>query len=116
MTSNKKSSIKTRKAEHVDIVSTKNVQANTISTGFKDVHLIHKSLPEKSIVFVFDPTHVAINGQQRYFYYEVIDDSHYYLLGVGADKKPYTNDDILPNIDIKKNSKIGLLIHEGSKR
>ena len=46
MTSNKKSSIKTRKAEHVDIVSTKNVQANTISTGFKDVHLIHKSLPE----------------------------------------------------------------------
>ena len=46
MTLNKKSSIKTRKAEHVDIVSTKNVQANTISTGFKDVHLIHKSLPE----------------------------------------------------------------------
>lgn len=76
----------------------------------------HKSLPENSIVFVFDPTHVAMDGQQRYFYYELVDDSHYYLLGVGADEKPYTNDDVLPNIDIKKNSKIGLLIHDGSKR
>ena len=76
----------------------------------------HKALPENSIVFVFDPTHVAMDGQQRYFYYELVDDSHYYLLGVGADEKPYTNDDVLPNIDIKKNSKIGLLFHDGSKR
>ena len=56
-----------------------------------------------------------MDGQQRYFYYELVDDSHYYLLGVGADEKPYTNDDVLPKINIKKNSKIGLLIHDGSK-
>ena len=75
----------------------------------------HKSLPDKSMIFVFDPTHVAMDGEQRYFHYELVDESHYYLLGVGADEKPYTNDDVLPNIELKKNSGIGLLIHEGSK-
>lgn len=46
---------------------------------------------------------------------ELEDDSHYYLLAVGPDEKPYTSDDLVPNIEIKKNSGIGLLIHEGSK-
>ena len=73
----------------------------------------HKSLPENSIVFVFDPTHVAMDGERRHYHYELIDDSHYYLLGVGADEKPFTNDDVLPNIELKKNGGIGLLIHEG---
>lgn len=76
----------------------------------------HKSLPDTgNTVFVFDPTRVAM-GKQRYFHYELVDKSHYYLLGVGADEKPYTSDDVLPDIELKKNSKIGLLIHEGSKR
>ena len=57
-----------------------------------------------------------MDGERRHYHYELIDDSHYYLLGVGADEKPFTNDDVLPNIELKKNSGIGLLIHEGSKR
>jgi isopentenyl-diphosphate delta-isomerase len=35
-----------RKAEHIKISLNHNVQARKITTGFEDVHLIHKALPE----------------------------------------------------------------------
>ena len=76
---------------------------------------LRKSLPDNSMVFVFDPTNVKIGGEPRYYHYELKDPSHYYLLGVGPDETPYTNDDILPNIELKPSSSIGLIIHEGSK-
>jgi hypothetical protein len=76
---------------------------------------LSKSLPENSMVFVHDSTHVQMGGEPRYYHYELNDQSHYYLLGVGADEKPYTSDDILPNIEIKPNSNIGFIVHEGSK-
>ena len=81
----------------------------------ESLEALRKSLPENSMVFVYDPTHVQMGGEPRYYHYELKDDAHYYLLGVGPDEKPYTNDDVLPNIEIKKNSSIGLLIHENSK-
>lgn len=37
--------IKERKAEHVEICLEKDVEAQSISTGFEEVHLIHKALP-----------------------------------------------------------------------
>ena len=76
---------------------------------------LRKSLPETSLVFVFDPSHVQMGGEPRYYHYELKDESHYYLLGIGPDGEPYTGDDLLPNIEIEPNSGIGLLIHEGSK-
>lgn len=76
---------------------------------------LRKSLPENSMVFVFDPSHVQLGGEPRHYHYELKDPTHYYLLGVGPDEKPYTSDDVLPSIEIKPNSGIGLLIHEGSK-
>jgi len=81
----------------------------------ESLEVLSKSLPENSMVFVFDPTHIQMSGEQRYYHYELEDDSHYYLLGVGPDEKPYTSDDVLPEIEVKENSGIGLLIHEGSK-
>ncbi len=81
----------------------------------ESLEALRKSLPENSMVFVFDPTHVQMGGAPRYYHYELIDESHYYLLGVGPDEKPYTSDDVLPNIKIKKNSGVGLLIHEDNK-
>lgn len=76
---------------------------------------LSKSLPENSMVFVFDPTNVQMGGEPHYYHYELKDPSHYYLLGVGPDEKPYTSDDVLPNIVVKPNSGIGLIIHEGSQ-
>jgi hypothetical protein len=76
---------------------------------------LRKSLPENSMMFVHDPMHVQMGGEPRYYYYELKDPSHYYLLGVGPDEKPFTSDDIVPNIEVKPNSGIGLLIHKGSK-
>jgi hypothetical protein len=32
----------------------------------------------------------------EFFYYELVDEAHYYLLGVGADGQPFTDDDLLP--------------------
>jgi hypothetical protein len=76
---------------------------------------LRESLPDNSMVFVFDPADIQMGDEPRYYHYELKDESHYYLLGVGADKKPYTNDDLVPDIDIQQGSNIGLLIHEGSK-
>ena len=81
----------------------------------ESLEILRKSLPENSMVFVYDPTHVQMSSEPRYYHYELKDESHYYLLGVGSDARPYTADDVLPNIEIKQNSDIGLLFHEGSK-
>lgn len=81
----------------------------------ESLDVLSKSLPENSMVFVFDPTHVQMGGEPRYYHYELKDESHYYLLGVGPDEKPYTSDDVLPDIEAKIDSGIGLLIHTDSK-
>lgn len=71
---------------------------------------LRKSLPKNSMVFVYDPTDVKISGEPRYFYYELKDKDHYYLLGVGPDGQPFTNDDILPKVDVGPESRVGFLI------
>jgi hypothetical protein len=76
---------------------------------------LRKSLPENSMVFVFDPTDVRMGGKLRYFYYELVDNDHYYLLGVGPDGQPFTDDDILPKVEVGPGSKVGLLIKHKSK-
>ena len=81
----------------------------------ESLDVLSKSLPENSMVFVFDPTHVQVGGEPRYYHYELKDESHYYLLGVGPDEKPYTSDDVLPDIEAKIDNGIGLLIHTDSK-
>jgi hypothetical protein len=74
------------------------------------LEVLQKSQPENSMVMVFDPTDVKIGGQPRYFFYELIDSDHYYLLGVGPDGKPFTPDDILPKIDLGADGNVGLMI------
>ena len=71
---------------------------------------LSESLPKNSTVFIFDPTDVKMKGAPRYFYYELADQNHYYLLSVGPDGKPFTRDDILPEVPIGPKGKVGLLI------
>jgi hypothetical protein len=63
--------------------------------------------------YIFDPTIVNPSASQSLtFYYQVLKDGRgYYLLGVGADGKPFTFDDILPSIGAKNT---GLLISPDS--
>ncbi|MCP3674699.1 MAG: type II secretion system protein G [Gammaproteobacteria bacterium] len=81
----------------------------------ESLEVLRKSLPENSLVFVHDPAQVQMGGEPRYYHYELKDQEHYYLLGVGPDEQPYTSDDVLPNIEITLNSGVGLLIHQDSK-
>ena len=71
---------------------------------------LQESLPENSMVFVHDVTDIQIAGEPRYYFYELIDQDHYYLLAVGQDGQPFTPDDILPKIEINPDSKVGLKI------
>lgn len=70
---------------------------------------LQASFKDNPMVFVFDPSHVPLRGEPRHFYYERLDGGHYYLLGLGADGRPFTGDDILPQVKDPA-GKIGLVI------
>lgn len=68
-----------------------------------------EELSNDSMIMIYDPLFFFVK-RQRVFYYRIIDKDHYYLFSVGVDNKPFTEDDIYPNINVKKESKIGLVI------
>jgi hypothetical protein len=71
---------------------------------------LRNSLPKNTPVFIVDPTDVQTGmGHPRRYYYELIDADHYYLLGVGRDGKPFTSDDILPQVTVGPESKSGFV-------
>lgn len=72
--------------------------------------ILKQSLPENSTVFINDATDAHVGQPSRYFYYQLIDENHYYLLSVGPDSKPFTADDILPDIGQFTQTKTGLLV------
>jgi hypothetical protein len=76
----------------------------------ESLEVLRKSLPESTSMIVFDPTDATQSGRTRYYYYELIDADHYYLLGVGADGRPFTQDDLLPKVEVGAQSKVGLVI------
>ena len=76
----------------------------------ESLEALQKSLPKDSMVFVFDPTVTGLGSQPRYFFYERVGDDHYYLRGLGADGKPFTADDVVPQIPSAAGSKLGLLV------
>src|ERR1700722_10801547 len=71
---------------------------------------LQATLPKQSLVMVFDPADFRLGSGPRYFYYERVGTDHYYLRSAGADGQPFTADDIVPDITIAPNSKIGLLL------
>lgn len=83
----------------------------------ESLEALAKSMPKDKPLFVHDPTQFNTFDKTKasYFYYELLDDGKtYYLLGVGPDKKPFTADDLLPEVDMSKLKNIGLRIHPGS--
>lgn len=76
----------------------------------ESLKVLQESLPKESFVSVFDPTVVEFGGQPKYFFYERVDEDHYYLRGLGADGKPFTADDIVPQVSSAPAGKGGLLL------
>lgn len=90
------------------------VEFHKVQTGHYPEALtdLRDSQPRDAMPFIFDPSRMSpfTSTPPGMFYYERIDADHYYLLGVGADDKPFTTDDIVPTIDIKPGSHVGLTI------
>jgi hypothetical protein len=70
---------------------------------------LQATLPKNAFVMVTDPSDFSFT-HPRYFYYQRAGADHYYLRGVGADGQPFTPDDIVPEITIALDSKVGLLL------
>lgn len=71
---------------------------------------LQTTLPKPSVVSIYDPSSFHFGGHPQAFYYERSGQDHYYLRGVGADGKPFTADDVVPDIKIAPGSKVGLLL------
>jgi hypothetical protein len=71
---------------------------------------LRASLPVGSPVMVIDPSDIRIGGMPRQFFYQRTDADHYYLRGLGQDGKPFTADDILPQLAAGPAGKLGLLV------
>jgi hypothetical protein len=92
------------------------IEVHKLQTGAypESLEALRASVPNDTFVFVFDSTDIGLGGTPRYFHYQVVDSDHYYLLGVGPDGQPFTADDVLPKVELKPGSRLGLLI-KGSR-
>lgn len=60
-----------------------------------------------------DPTSINRKSGMKTFYFALTDDKNgYFLFGVGPDNKPFTKDDLLPEIVEKKQVNLGLRFPE----
>jgi hypothetical protein len=71
---------------------------------------LRKSLPKNSFILVQDPRNVGFGRAPTNFYYERVGENHYYLRAVGSSGKPFSPDDVVPQVDPAAQSKLGLLI------
>ena len=76
----------------------------------ESLKVLQESLPKGSFISVYDPRVVKFGEEPKYFFYERVGDDHYYLRGLGPDGKPFTADDIVPQISPASAGKVGLLL------
>ncbi|HXC27610.1 MAG TPA: type II secretion system protein GspG [Stellaceae bacterium] len=84
--------------------------------GYPDsLQQLEATMPKPSFITIYDPTSIHLGSKPRAFYYERSGTDHYYLRGVGADGEPFTDDDILPDIRLAPDSKVGLLLDKPAR-
>jgi hypothetical protein len=71
---------------------------------------LHKVIPRDSHVSTRDPTDMKPGTQRGRFYYERLGADHYVLRSAGLDGKPFTADDIVPQVDPASSTRLGLLL------
>lgn len=76
----------------------------------QSLETLRESLPKEQAVFIQDVVAVEMGKGERspYYFYEIIDNGNaYYLFSAGPDGKPFTADDIFPEVDASKSASIG---------
>ena len=88
------------------------IEFHKTQTGMypEDLHTLSASLPEYQRAILFDPMKRQTENGVRAFHYELINESHYVLLGVGTDDEPHTGDDIVPDVKLQHGGGVGLMI------
>ena len=81
----------------------------TIEQFFERLEQLEKTLPKDGFVSAYDPSIVEFSGKPKYYFYERVGTDNYYLRGLGPDGKPFTPDDIVPQIATTAGGKLGLL-------
>lgn len=71
---------------------------------------LQDSVPKGIYVNLHEPLMPQNQTAPRYFFYERVGQDHYYLRSAGLDGLPFTADDIVPQISVGPNSKLGLLL------
>jgi hypothetical protein len=95
----------------------RNIEYYKIANGQypKSLLELKGALGTDSFVFIYDPTVAPGSKEMSTFFYQLTDDRiHYYLRGVGLDQKPFTSDDILPNLPEHERIRTGLLLNPAS--
>ena len=70
---------------------------------------LQDTLPQERSIILFDPLTSAISGQPEYFFYQRVGERQYHLRSLGADDKPFTDDDIVPHMPAQNGGNSGLL-------
>jgi hypothetical protein len=89
------------------------IEFHKVATGAypRSLEELQKSQPKNSFVFVIDPIDMTVFGRApRPFYYERVGEDHYYLRSAGLDGAPFTDDDVVPQVNPSSAGKLGLLI------
>ena len=78
-----------------------------VQKGFypKSLKELKESLPENSMVFLFDPTQIDAK-EGVYYFYDLLDEENYHIRALGRDGVLNTEDDVLP----PKIENIGLVV------
>ncbi len=107
-------SLRTQLAEQSLVSTVQAIEFYKIQNGEypPSLEILEKSYPAGSNASLFVRDSSVSRGAQTmpYFYYELVDGEHYYLLGTGPDGVPFTQDDILPKIQVKPSGKSGFLV------
>lgn len=82
------------------------IQNGEYPQGLKDVE--SKGKPQ-GLVSIYDPSQMRFGDTEpTFFYYELVNGgTNYHLFSVGADRKPFTKDDVHPGLDESQIKSIG---------
>ena len=81
----------------------------------ESLKILQESFPKETFIFAVDPTITTPDSPNgAFFYYERVGKDHYYLRSVGTDGKPFTADDLVPQLGKNPSGQIGLLINKAS--
>jgi len=74
-----------------------------------DLYDLHRGDGSPMTFELIDPRTIGFSKEMNAFFYQRVDDDHYYLLSIGPEGEPFTEDDIVPDIHILRGSRAGLL-------